>query len=100
MSESLTSFTDQVVVISGAAQGIGLAAAKLVHERGGRVVLLDVLTEKLQTIKDELSLNPGQVHQVDVGDSDSVKSTISAIENHFGQIHALICRVSFAIFSS
>jgi NAD(P)-dependent dehydrogenase (short-subunit alcohol dehydrogenase family) len=90
MSESLTSFKDQVVVISGAAQGIGLAAAKLVHERGGHVVLLDVLEEKLQGIKAELALDAEQVHQIDVGNSDSVKSTIAAIEKKYGQIHALI----------
>jgi NAD(P)-dependent dehydrogenase (short-subunit alcohol dehydrogenase family) len=90
MSESLTSFKDQVVVISGAAQGIGLAAAKLVHERGGHVVLLDVLEEKLQGIKSELSLGSEQVHQIDVGNPDSVKDTIAAIEKKFGQIHALI----------
>ena len=90
MSESLTSFKDQVVVISGAAQGIGLAAAKLVHERGGRVVLLDVLQEKLQGIKSELALNDNQIHQIDVGNAESVKSTIAGIEKSFGQIHALI----------
>jgi NAD(P)-dependent dehydrogenase (short-subunit alcohol dehydrogenase family) len=90
MSESLTSFKDQVVVISGAAQGIGLAAAKLVHERGGHVVLLDVLEEKLQGIKTELSLDADQIHQIDVGNADSVKSTIAVIEKKYGQIHALI----------
>jgi len=90
MSENLTSFQDQVVVVSGAAQGIGLAAAKLVHQRGGQVVLLDVLAEKLQGIKAELSLADDQVHQIDVGNSDSVKSTIAEIEKQYGQIHALI----------
>lgn len=90
MSESLTSFKDQVVVISGAAQGIGLAAARLVHQRGGRVVLLDVLLEKLQGIKRELSLADNQIHQIDVGNPESVKSTIAEIEKSFGQIHALI----------
>lgn len=90
MTESLTSFKDQVVVISGAAQGIGLATARLVHERDGHVVLLDVLAEKLQGIKTELSLGDDQVHQIDVGNPDSVSTVISEIESKNGQIHALI----------
>ena len=90
MSESLVSFKHQVVVISGAAQGIGLAAARLIHERQGHVILLDLLAEKLQEVKRELSLGDDQVYAFDIGNQETVKSTIAAIEMQQGQIHSLI----------
>ena len=37
MSENRTSYAGQVVIITGAARGIGAATARLVAERGGKV---------------------------------------------------------------
>lgn len=90
MNESLLSFRDQVVLISGAAQGIGKAAAKLVHDRGGHVIALDIALDGLESLKSELGLGADQTYQIDIGNEDSVKETISAICKKTGQIHALI----------
>lgn len=40
-------FKDQLVVITGAARGIGKAVAIEIAKRGGRVVILDVLEQAL-----------------------------------------------------
>ncbi len=42
------SFTNQVVLVTGAASGIGAATARLFAEKGARVVLADVQKEKLE----------------------------------------------------
>ena len=49
MSENRTSYAGQVVIITGAARGIGAATARLVAERGGKVFALDIAREGLAT---------------------------------------------------
>jgi NAD(P)-dependent dehydrogenase (short-subunit alcohol dehydrogenase family) len=90
MNQNLLSFKDQVVIVSGAAQGIGRATAKLIHERGGHVIAMDIAADGLQSIKSELKLDADQVYQIDVGAEDSVRSTISSIYKNVGQVHALV----------
>ena len=41
-ASNLTSFTGQVVLVTGAASGIGKAAAELIAVRGGHVVCVDL----------------------------------------------------------
>ena len=42
MSNVLINFNGQVVLIVGAASGIGRAAAQLIESRGGTVVIADI----------------------------------------------------------
>ena len=42
MTSDLTSFTGQNVLVTGAASGIGAAAADLIESKGGRVFRLDI----------------------------------------------------------
>lgn len=44
----MSEFSDQTAVVTGAAQGLGLAIAQLLYARGARVCLLDNNDEKLQ----------------------------------------------------
>lgn len=90
MTEDLLGFQGQVVLIVGAAQGIGAATARYVHDRGGRVILLDIATDKLQALKSELRLSNEQIHQIDIGSQNSVANTIARILENSEQIHALI----------
>jgi NADPH:quinone reductase-like Zn-dependent oxidoreductase len=48
-------FEDQVVVVTGAAQGIGEVTAKLFAAQGARVVLVDLNKEKLEEVSSKLS---------------------------------------------
>lgn len=90
MTKDLSGFQNQVVLVTGAAQGIGRAAAKLVHERGGRVIALDISQEGLQSVRSELDLDASSVYQVDIGNEPSVRNAISKIYEENGGIHALI----------
>ena len=48
------SLKDHHIVVTGAAQGIGEAVARLVVSLGGRVTLVDVQGDKLKPLKAEL----------------------------------------------
>ena len=90
MSENKVSYADQVVVITGAARGIGAATARLVAERGGQVFALDIARDGLTALQKELSLPDNQVATIDLGSQESVKENIDAIFKLTGRIDALI----------
>ncbi|MEY4657823.1 MAG: short chain dehydrogenase, partial [Actinomycetota bacterium] len=67
MSENKVSYAGQVVVITGAARGIGAATARLVAERGGKVFALDIARDGLTALQKELSLADDQIATIDLG---------------------------------
>jgi 3-oxoacyl-[acyl-carrier protein] reductase len=88
--ENKVSYAGQVVVITGAARGIGAATARLVTERGGKVFALDIARDGLTALQKELSLPDNQVATIDLGSQTSVKENIDAIYKITGRIDALI----------
>jgi 3-oxoacyl-[acyl-carrier protein] reductase len=90
LSDNKVSFENRVVVITGAARGIGAATARLVASRGGKVFALDIAKEGLASLQSELNLPADQVIPLDLGNQDSVKSTIDSIFAKTGRIDALI----------
>lgn len=90
MSESKVSFNGQVAIISGGASGIGLAAAHVISERGGTVVVMDINDTTLSQAKSDLKLSDDQIHKLDIGDEVAVKVAIAKVFKDFGQIDALV----------
>ena len=90
MSANKVSFENQVIVITGAARGIGAATARLVHERGGKVFAVDIATEGLTSLQKELNLPQNQVIALNLGDQQAVKATIDSVFSNAGRIDALI----------
>jgi NAD(P)-dependent dehydrogenase (short-subunit alcohol dehydrogenase family) len=78
----------QVAVITGAASGIGRAAARRVAEAGMRVVLVDVNAEKLARTRDELAdivgLSNLDCERVDVSDHTAVEAAAERVEREWG----------------
>ena len=78
------------VLVTGAAQGIGEAIARLVVELGGRVVLVDTQGEKLQALADSLGAASAQAYVGSVADPSFVQEMVGqAVERH-GAIHGLV----------
>ena len=90
-ASNLTSFTGQVVLVSGAASGIGKAAAELIAARGGHVVCLDLNEAGLQTTVSEISAAGGKASYktLDVSSQSGIKKVVAEILAEHGQIHAL-----------
>jgi NAD(P)-dependent dehydrogenase (short-subunit alcohol dehydrogenase family) len=87
---SSVQFDGQVVVISGAATGIGKASAQLIAARGAKVIVLDFNKGALEDLAKELNLAPNQVHTCDISNQAQITAAISAILKDYGQIDALI----------
>jgi len=87
---SSVEFKGQVVVISGAATGIGKSSAQLISARGAKIIALDFNKAALDELAKELSLAANQVHICDVSDHGQITAAVSAILKDHGKIDALI----------
>jgi len=90
MSSDLTNFSGQVVLVVGAASGIGRSAAQLIASRGGTVVIADLDKAGLTSLQKELDLGDDRVKSVDLCDQSSVQELIASVISEHSQIDALI----------
>jgi 2-dehydro-3-deoxy-L-rhamnonate dehydrogenase (NAD+) len=90
MTSDLRDFDGQVVLVVGAASGIGRAAAQLIAARGATVVIADLDQAGLSSLQSELSINANQVKNVDMSDQKSIQSLIASVIAEHGQIDALV----------
>ncbi len=89
----------KVALITGAARGIGLAAAKRFLQDGWRVALLDVLGETLRDAVKGLNRDGDTLAlEADVSDAASVKDAVRQAHARFGRIDALVNNAGIAIF--
>ena len=81
----MTEFADKVVIVTGAARGIGRSTAALFAEAGAVVVGADRDVEALEAV-DSLSLRLGG----DVGDTDDAHAIIDDTLAAFGRLDVLV----------
>lgn len=83
---------NKVVVITGAAAGIGKATARLFGEEGALLALCDIDGDGLQAVAADLRTNGVDVlaTQVDIGDEEQIISFVSATVERFGGVDVLV----------
>ena len=90
MKTDLRDFSGQVVLVVGAASGIGRAAAQLIASRSAAVVIADLDTAGLTSLQAELGLGQAQVKSVDLSNQASIQSLIDSVISDHGRIDALV----------
>lgn len=89
----------KVALVTGAARGIGLAAAKRFLAEGWQVALLDIEKDLLaQTFKTLAAPDTTLAIHCDVSDADAVAAAFRQAVQHFGRLDALVNNAGIAIF--
>ncbi len=85
-------FTGKTALVTGAAVGIGRAAALELSRRGANVILTDINREKLESVRAELSESADRVLALpcDVSDEAQVNEVVSQGLAAFGAVDILV----------
>jgi 2,3-dihydro-2,3-dihydroxybenzoate dehydrogenase len=83
-------FANQVIVVTGAAQGIGAAVARSLVQAGATVAGLDIQPDKLEALQQVLGVDCFHPYPIDVSDELAVDQGIEHIEQHLGPIVGLV----------
>lgn len=96
----MRAFKDKIVVITGAASGIGRATSLRFAERGSKVILIDLnangLNSLIREIEDKGS--EGFFLKVDVTDLEALKEGAKEIVNLYGKIDIWINNAGIAVY--
>jgi 3alpha(or 20beta)-hydroxysteroid dehydrogenase len=90
---------DKVVVITGAARGMGASHARGFVAQGDKVVITDLLDEEGQKLAAELGSNAHFVHHDVASESDWV-AVVAEAESAFGPIDVLVNNAGISINES
>lgn len=83
-------FTEKTVLVTGAASGIGLAAARRFLDEGARVVMLDIDEASLKKAVAGLPQDRVLVQVGDTADRQTAVTAVKAAVERFGALHILV----------
>ena len=89
-------FTGKVVMVTGAASGIGLATAKAFRQKGAELVILDLSLESLERAAEYLGGNVLAI-PCDVTSRTAVRSAFDAVCRRFGGVDIVVSNVGAAL---
>lgn len=86
------SFENKVAIVTGAAQGMGAAYARLLAQRGAAVVVADIQADAAEAVAGSIRAEGGRAiaHATDVGDPASCLACAAAATQAYGRIDYLV----------
>src|SRR5690242_15451865 len=97
-------FEDKVAIVTGAASGIGLAAAKRFAGEGCRVVIADLDGEKASAAADGIARTGAQGARsalgapCDVSKEDQVAAAVETAMSNFGRLDVVVNNAGLMVF--
>lgn len=89
MTSNSAALADKVVIITGGARGLGAAAARLVVDRGGSVVIADLLEDDGARLADELG-SAARFVPLNVTDAQQWRQVVEHTVAEFGSVTGLV----------
>ena len=88
----MSEIAEKVVVITGASSGIGEATARLLGQRGARLMVGARRTERLEKLVEEIRAAGGtaEYQAVDVTSRTEVEALVARAEEVYGQVDVLV----------
>ncbi|MDE0186557.1 MAG: SDR family oxidoreductase [Candidatus Poribacteria bacterium] len=83
---------NKVAIVTGAAQGMGFATAKIFTQHGARVAMIDVNTDKLLQagqVVESLGAKPLML-DIDISDSTAVRHAVQDVHNAWERVDVLV----------
>jgi len=81
---------NKVAIITGGAQGFGLAISKRIIESGGKVVIWDIDENAVKTALNEINSNDLSFKKVDVTNFEAIEKALLETENELGKIDLFV----------
>jgi len=85
----MSTLRDKVVVITGAASGIGAGTARLFASRGAKVMIADIQEERGKVLAEEIGAQARFV-RADVTQEADIEGAIAAAESEFGPLDVMV----------
>jgi meso-butanediol dehydrogenase / (S,S)-butanediol dehydrogenase / diacetyl reductase len=86
----VTRFADKVVIVTGAASGIGAGAARRFAEEGARLILGDTNGDGLARMAASLQSDEVATHVTDVSDMAACEALVRFAIERFGRIDVVV----------
>lgn len=90
----------RVVIVTGAASGMGAATARVFADEGARVALADIRSDDVEAVAAGIRASGGdaKAYTLDVGDGDAIKSIVAAVAADFGGVDCLVANAGISVY--